>query len=403
MTDADVLTAIDDALDTGMATEDDALTREFQEIALMLRADSPEPTDAYAEWLDKRVEQGFPRPPRLPRLSWRRFMTPAFATGLIVLPLVLVAVLASGGGAGDDAGGGAAQGGGGEAADSAAGGGGRSAAEPAVVAPDASAQRRLKAGRSGAAGEQVLAGSSPAQTLPLPPSGRGFAPGRSDRKIERSISLELETPVDEMARVADQVTAVTNRHGGFVLSSSVSTGEDGAGGDFNLRIPANELRPALRDLSALADVRTQSQTGRDVTREHVTARDRLRASRAERKSLLRRLEIATTDEEAEALRRRLDIVAAEINGLRGRLHSLRLRTDYAVVTVTLLAKDKDGSGGAGGGSFDDALHDAGDLLVAVAGIIVRALAVALPLGVLALLGWLAGRVLQRRRRESALV
>jgi hypothetical protein len=28
--------------------------------------------------------------------------------------------------------------------------------------------------------------------------------------------------------------------------------------------------------------------------------------------------------------------------------------------------------------------------------------VALPLAVLALLGWLAGRVLQRRRRESAL-
>jgi hypothetical protein len=41
--------------------------------------------------------------------------------------------------------------------------------------------------------------------------------------------------------------------------------------------------------------------------------------------------------------------------------------------------------------------------VTVAGLIVRALAVALPLGLLALAGWLAGRVLQRRRRESALV
>ena len=68
-----------------------------------------------------------------------------------------------------------------------------------------------------------------------------------------------------MQRVADQVTAVTNRHGGFVLSSSVSTGEDSSGGDFELRIPANEVRPALRDLAALADVRSQSQTGRDVT------------------------------------------------------------------------------------------------------------------------------------------
>jgi hypothetical protein len=232
-------------------------------------------------------------------------------------------------------------------------------------------------------------------------SSGGFAPGRPDRKIERTFALELETAVDRMQRVADQVTVVTNRHGGFVLSSSVSTGEDSSGGDFDLRIPATEVRPALRDLAALADVRSQSQTGRDVTPAYVTARDRLQAARAERKSLLRRLEAATTDTEAEAVRRRLDIVARQINSLRSRLHGLRLRTDYAVVTVSLQAKDGD-AGGAGGGSFGDALHDAGDILVASAGILVRILAVALPLALIALLGWAGGRLVQRRRRESAL-
>jgi hypothetical protein len=265
-------------------------------------------------------------------------------------------------------------------------------------------QRAASGGERAASGgdQAALAPDTPGGVVPLPRSSRGFAPGRADRKIERSIALELEAPVDEMARVADQVTAVTYRYGGFVLNSSVSTGEDSSGGDFNLRIPANELRPALRDLSALADVRTQSQTGRDVTRAHVTARQRLRAARAERRSLLRRLEVATTDAEAEAIRRRLDLVAGEINGLRGRLHSLRLRTDYAVVTVSLLAKDDGGGASGGGGSFDDALHDAGDLLVGVAGVIVRVLAVALPLAVLALLGWLATRAFRRRQRESAL-
>jgi Domain of unknown function (DUF4349) len=163
-----------------------------------------------------------------------------------------------------------------------------------------------------------------------------------------------------------------------------------------------ELRPALRDLAALADVRSQSQTGRDVTPAYVTARDRLQAARAERKSLLRRLEAATTDTEAEALRRRLDIVAGQINSLRGQLHGLRLRTDYSVVTVSLQAKNGDG-GGAGGGSFDDAVNDAGDILVGIAGVLVRVLAVALPFALIALLGWLAGRAVQRRRRESALV
>ena len=95
-------------------------------------------------------------------------------------------------------------------------------------------------------------------------------------------------------------------------------------------------------------------------------------------------------------------MAGEINGLRGQLRNLRLRTDYAVVTVSLLPKDGDEGGVGGGGSFDDAVGDAGDILVATAGVIVRVLAVALPLGLIALVGWLGARVVRRRQRESAL-
>jgi hypothetical protein len=394
----DVLTAIDDALETGLAAHHDPELRELQELGLMLRADSPEPTTEYREWLDRRVESGFPKPkqPRPLQSRWSRFGGPALATSLILLPLVLIAVVAGGGSdtATDDGGG--AAGGGSVAASGgggATGGGAGETAGPHPIDPSVAAKSAPSADRALARSQGFAA---------LPPTGRGFAPGRSDRKIERTISLELEMPVDQMSRVAEQVTTVTNRHGGFVLSSSVSTGEESAGGDFDLRIPATRLRPALRDLAGLADVRTQSQTGRDVTREHVTARDRLRAARAERRSLLRRLEVATTDEEAEAIRRRLDIVAAEINGLRGQLRNLRLRTDYAVVTVSLLPNDGNEGGAAGGGSFDDALGDAGDILVATAGVIVRVLAVALPLGLIVLVGWLGARVVRRRQRESAL-
>jgi hypothetical protein len=46
--------------------------------------------------------------------------------------------------------------------------------------------------------------------------------------------------------------------------------------------------------------------------------------------------------------------------------------------------------------------DAGDLLVGFAGVLIRVLAIALPLGLIALVAWLAGGALRRRRRESAL-
>jgi hypothetical protein len=388
------LAALEDALETGAADHGDPLTRELQELALALRADAPEADPGFRQTLRGRVESGFVKPASSRTPLRRRLMTPAFATGLVVLPLVLIAIVAGGSEQSNEDGGGGA-GSGSMAAESGGGGRDSAAAEPSLETPD-----RQLAGRPDAQRAADQAAGSGAPAVVLPPDS-GFAPGQRNRKIERSIGLELEMPVDQMARVAEQVTTVTNRHGGFVLSSSVSTGEDSAGGDFELRIPAARLRPALRDLAALADVRTQTQTGRDVTREHVTAKDRLQAARAERRSLLRRLELAATDEEAEAIRRRLDLVAGEINGLRSQLRSLRLRTDYAVVTVSLLPKDGDDGGGAGG-SFDDALGDAGDLLVGVAGVIVRALAVALPLGLIALAGWLAGRAVRRRQRESAL-
>ena len=386
----DQLTAIDDALETGAADHGDPLTRELQELALALRADAPEPDPEFRHELGRRVRSGFPKPATLRQPLWRRALTPAFATGLIAVPIVLIVIFAGGSGDPGLDGGSASSGSGGGGDDNA------SSAAPAIVAPEPAPPQSKEFQR---AADQAASSSGPA--VPLPPDG-GFAPGQRNRKIERSVGLELEMPVDQMARVAEQVTTVTNRHGGFVLSSSVSTGGDSAGGDFELRIPAARLRPALRDLASLADVRTQSQSGRDVTREHVTARDRLESARAERRSLLRRLELAATDEEAEAIRRRLDLVAGEINGLRAQLRGLRLRTDYAVVTVSLLPKDGDQGGGAGG-SFDDALGDAGNLFVGMAGVIVRVLAVAVPLGLIALVSWLAGRAVTRRRRESALV
>jgi Domain of unknown function (DUF4349) len=365
------LAAIEDALTDGVARHRDPVAHELQELALTLRADAPQPDPEFARDLRTRLGAGFPPPPGslgAARASMRERQRPGRlrralpAIGVIagiLLPIVLVASL-SGSPDSEDAG------------DAGSGGGGGASS------------------RSLAMPEQAPADSG------------GFAPGQSSRKIERSIGLELEAPMDELQRVADQVTSVTNRHGGFVLSSSLSTGGDSGGGDFELRIPSNRLRPALRDLSGLATVRSQSQSGRDVTREHVTARDRLQAARAERRSLLRRLEDADTDEEAEAIRTRLDMVSAEINGLRARLRDLRLRTDYAVVTVTLLAAEDAGDEGGGAGSFDDALGDAGDLLAASAGILIRVLAVALPLALIAGLGWLIGALLRRRRRDSVL-
>jgi hypothetical protein len=376
------LRAVDAALDEGAAGHDDPAVRELQELALALRADASVPDRSFAAELARRVETGFPDEParrvRRIRLTSVKLgpMGRVLAPLGVVAPLlvIVVVVIATGGpqGGGDEGGGGSVAGGG--------------AAEQ--TAPDAGARQ------SGGGSTEAL------QAPPVP--GTGFAPKRHERRIERSIAMTLSAPDDEIPALAEGVNRVTARHGGFVLSSDLDTGDEGATGSYELRIPANRLQSALRGLARLGTVSSQSQSGQDVTRDFVTAADRLQSARAERRSLLHRLEEADSDERAEAIRVRLDLVAGEINGLRSRLHDLRLRTDYAIVSVDLVGEDADSGAGAGTGSFDDAVGDAGDLLVGFAGVLIRVLAIAVPLALIAGLGWIASAVLRRRRRESAL-
>jgi Domain of unknown function (DUF4349) len=407
------LHAVDAALHTGAAAHDDPLVRELQELGLLLRADTAQPEAEFAEALEKRVREGFPAAPGSTRAlaeevrsglqaarSWprdalrnlpspSRMLPAAGAVLTVVAVFVVVASVDFNSGGEDDGGGSVVQSDDGGGAES---GGGAGEAAPLPSPP--------KAARQAAPAIEPLQSDAAQSSIPPPPGG--FSPGRSDRKVERTISMTLEAPNQEIPALAQDVTRVTNRHGGFVLSSTLDSDQEGANGFFELRIPAGSLRPALADLAGLATVREQSQSGQDVTRRHVTTRDRLQSARAERRSLLRRLELAATDEEAEAIRRRLDIVAGEINGLRAVLRELRLRTDYAVVTVDLAGTDDSGGSGGAGGSFDDALGDAGDLVVGLAGVLIRVMAIALPLGLIAALGWLATGALRRRRRESAL-
>jgi hypothetical protein len=290
----------------------------------------------------------------------------------VVTPLLLIvlAVIALGGPQDGSEGGGSGAGGGGEAA------------------------REAPAAESGSSADRA-----PAQAQLARP---GFAPAQRERHIERSIAMTLTAPDDEIPALADGVNRVAARNGGFVLSSELDTGDGGSTGSYELRIPSGRLQAALRGLAGLGTVSSQSQNGQDVTRDFVTASDRLEAARAERRSLLRRLEQVDTDQQAEALRLRLDLVAAEINGLRSQLRDLRLRTDYAIVSVDLIGDEGDSGSGAAGGSFDDAVDDAGRLLVGFAGVLIRVLAVALPLALILGLGWVVTAAARRRRRESAL-
>jgi hypothetical protein len=357
------LERIEAALADGRASADDPRERELQELALALRADSPEPRPEFARDLDRRVSDGFGKPPRagwtLPA-ALRRGWMPALA-GAAALVLVAVVALSSLGG-GD-----------------------------------------------GQGGKPIAASAPKTVTEPSP---RGFgtmdqiAPPEAStlataRRVERSAQITISTSRDKLQDAADSVGTVAQSHGGFVLSSHVSTGDEGEpGGSFVLRVPAKELEATLADLSKLGHLRARSESGQDMTAPYRSVQDRLGKDLVERHTLRLRLRHAK-GAKADSIRARIAQLNAEIDNLSGRMHGLQRRTLYSTVTVTL-EQDRGGAG-AGGGGTGAAWHDALHTLEALLNFFVRAMGVLLPLGLVAGLAGLGTRALRRRRREAALL
>ena len=109
--------------------------------------------------------------------------------------------------------------------------------------------------------------------------------------------------------------------------------------------------------------------------------------------------------EAGAIRARLRLVSREIEVARAAVRRVDNRAAYATVAVSIIA---DADTGAAAPATDDgwgpgdAARDALSVLEVAAGVAVVALAVALPLALLAGLAGLAMRTGRRRRREHAL-
>jgi Domain of unknown function (DUF4349) len=375
---------IDTALASGSASALDPEERKLQELVLAVRDDAPAPDAGFELRMNARVAAGFPprrggRTGRTRTLLTTRPQLAAMGAAASLLIGLVVALSLIGGGRG-----------------------GRSS-DGASPASTGAGQLRGGSGTAAAPAEKAIAPSSSGSgavvgPTPVPPAPGGFVGGRN-RKVERSAALVLATPKDKLNEVGDQVIAVTDRYRGFVLRSSVTTAEQNSSGSFDLRIPVRNLQPALRDLSALADVQSRTENADDVTASFTGARTRLQELTAERRGLLRRLEKADTDRAAAAIRARIRLVNGQIESQNQVLTDMRRRTSYASVSVTLEAKKGDSGGGGG---ISDGARDLRDSLVDAANLGLRVLGVALPIGlVLGLLRLVGGRF-NRRRREAIL-
>jgi uncharacterized protein DUF4349 len=351
-----------------------------------LRATAPQPRPEFAARLERRVEAGFKpaKPERAPRRRINLW-APSIALGCTALIAVVIAVGGSTTSSDDS--------------DSGSSGGGDSAL--------------LSTGDDDSGG---TGGSSEAATPP-PPTGTAApqpqvdalvtprtsnrARGRDgNRVVERRTTLDLETNADDFSEATDDVLRVADDNDVIVQRSNVSQ-EGGKGfARYDLRVPASQLDDTLAALSRIAHVTSRTASSEDITRAYVSATDRLDDARGERRALLKALERADTDVEAEAIRRQIRLARARIALAQRDVDALQRRADRARVTVTVRSTGKKSAGGAW--TPGDALHDSVRILEVAAGVAVVTAAALSPFALLAFFTVLGGRTVRRRRREAAL-
>lgn len=332
----------------------------FTELVADVRAERPEMRPEFAAQLDQRVDAARTAPKRRSWLAW----SPAVgAAAAVVVAVVLV---------------------------SSGGGNGGSNSSSSVSSSAGSGVAAQSAPADSAAGESLKAAPNASATAPRPLSGR---------KVERNTDLTLSTARGDVQSVADNVVSTTQRFGGIVDSSQISTSDSEASAVFALRIPTGRLDEAVAALSKLAHVASLSQGSTDITGAFVSVADRLKDARAERAALLKALGRATTTQEVDAIKLRLRDNRSQIAALKGELNALRRRANLSRVNVSV-----QGNGHKSGGAWTpgDAANDALRVLEVAAGVLLIGLAVAVPLALVGGAAGLAARSTRRRRRESAL-
>jgi hypothetical protein len=413
------------AVDSTLAGEPvDPQYAELAELALILRRERPPVGDSFASYMDERVQRRFAQPAR-PRRAWRRrwLFAPGAAGAAVAGVLAVIVVAGGSGGVSNSASSPAFAGSSSASASSvtAAGSSSVTAAGSSAVAspvPAASAPPQAKTAPARdhrtavSAGQAVSAAQTSASAVGTVSASGAPAPApgpvsTGNRQIVQSAQLQLSTAPNRIDDVAQQVFDVVGAENGIVNSSNVTaTGNINAGADFQLSVPSANLGATLTALSRLrgAHVVSRTDTTADITGQVGGAGGRLAEARALRRSLLKQLAAASTTEQVNSLQLQLRDADASISSDLSALRGLQRQVAYSKITLSIQAAVTPVPVPAKGSSFtiSRAAHDAGRVLVVVAGVALITLAVLLPVALLAALAARVGLSVRRRRREQAL-
>jgi hypothetical protein len=204
-----------------------------------------------------------------------------------------------------------------------------------------------------------------------------------------------------VSHAAQDALDLTRRLDGYVVSSSVATGEDGSA-TITVRVPVAKVQDAIAGLSGLGRIVTQQvtiddlqQTLDELGRQEASTRSRIARIQA-------RLRTESLDAQTEAvLRARLQTLRGELVVLRAGIRANEAEASMSTIQLAVVTPGALG-GVAPPSRIDRTIDEALNILAWEAVVALGILIVLAPFALVGLAAWL-GRRLYRRHEEERLL
>lgn len=233
--------------------------------------------------------------------------------------------------------------------------------------------------------------------------------GTLDVKVIRDGRIDIRIAEGTFDARGAELRAIAGELGGYLSSgeSHIEEHEENryAVGWFTLRIPSERFETAVSRVEGLGERVSSSISSQDVSEEFVDLEGRLNYWTQQEAFYTKLLNEAETIQDLVTVQTQMQDVLLNIEQIEGRLRYLEARTSFATLTVGLTEvpdlleprpepEDEPGT-------IEEAFDQAGEVLLATVGFLIVAIAVVIPIGILAGIAWVIVRLFMPKRKDES--
>ncbi len=211
----------------------------------------------------------------------------------------------------------------------------------------------------------------------------------------------LAVEVEDFQDAYSRVYVIAQRFDGYIADSrSYETDSGTMRGTIVLRIPEETFMEVVNEVEKIGHLKSKQITGRDVTEEYVDLGARLKNLETQEIRLLDILSKAGNVDEILKVEKELERVRGKIEQIKARMQYLENRVSLATVTVDLYEPEPI-KPMTSGWEIREAIRKAANGFIETTGMLILALGTALPIFIVAILGFFALKYYREKTRGDA--